>query len=265
MSVDARLVRNGPARVSTGCRGRTHPPRVSISRSGWSEESTVRRVVEAVGRCISFDEIELPKEFFQAHLSVAIVEAVFRCGSEEESSRVAKRYCRHFGLTYTRCGTFELPPVAEQETVANLIGHYDERGVEGMAREVLATSRRASGTEIVLHIARALRHIGVNVLQDVQDRPATALRDVVRSVPGASETMARLLLTYAGDDDFVLGDDHVRRFVAEATGQRSVPASPAASLVRQAAYELIVSPRHLDYRIYRYCAARQLNATPRQT
>ena len=219
--------------------------------------------MEAVGRCIPFDEVTLPDAFFPAHLSVAIVEAVFRFqpGGEERSSRIAKRYCRHFGLTHTRCDRFELPPIDEQEPVASLIGHYDERGAEGMASEVLAVSRRAiamasCGAETVLHIARALRHIGVDVLQDVRDRPAPALEEVVRSVPGTNETMARLLLTLAGDDEFVVGDEHVRRFVAEAIGKHSVSASLAARLVRLAAYEYIVSPRHLDYRIYCYRAGR---------
>ena len=263
MNGDALRIRNRPAPASPGRDGRIPRPRMPITRFGGGEASRVRQVVEAVGRCISFDAIELPEEFFPAHLPVAIVEAVFRFqpGREEQSSRVAKRYCRCFELEHTRRDKFALPAPDEQETVADLIGHYDERGVERMASEVLATSSRSSGTaavgaQTVLHIASALRNIGVDVLQDVQDRPARALEVAVRSVPGTNETMARLLLTYAGDDDFVLGDDHVRRFVAEATGQRSVPTSLAVRLVCQAAYELIVSPRHLDYRIYRYRADR---------
>ena len=108
-----------------------------------------------------------------------------------------------------------------------------------------------------LHIAKALRHIGVDTLQDVQDRrPAQELEEALRSVPGMDGSMARLVLTYAGDDDFVVGDDQVRRFVAEATGQRTVSASCAVYLVSQAAYECVLSPRHLDYRIYCYGAGR---------
>ena len=264
MDSEARRIVNLCTPASPWPRGETHSRRTSITRTDATQASRVRQVVEAVGRNLSFDSAELPKEFFPAHLSVAIIEAVFRFqpGQEEQSSQIAKRYCGHFGLTHRRGNMFELPPVDEQETVANLIGHYDERGVKGMANEVFETSCRFPGTamcraESVLHIAKALRHIGVDTLQDVQDRRLVQeLEEALRSVPGMDGSMARLILTYAGDDDFVVGDDQVRRFVAEATGQRTVSASCAAYLVSQAAYEFILSPRHLDYRIYCYGVGR---------
>ena len=243
--------------------GGTDSPRTSTTRSDEADVSGVRQVIEAVRRCISFDAVDLPVEFFPAHLPVAIVEVVFRFqpGPRERSSQVAMRYCRRFGLTYRRRSKFELPSVNEQETVADLIGRYDERGVEGMANEVFETRGGVSetamcGAESVLRIAKALRHIGVDVLQDVQGRRARKFGEAVCSVPGTDASVARLLLTYAGDDDFVVADDHVRRFAAEATGRRTVSASRAAGLVRQAAHELILSPRFLDYRIYRYRVGR---------
>ena len=239
-------------------------PWTSIRRSGVAEASEVRKVAEAVGRCILFDAAELPNEFFPAHLSVAIIEAVFRFQpeSEEQSSQVAQRYCRRFGLARMRRSKFELPPVDEQETVADLIAHYDELGEAGMTNEVFATSCRFPGTamsraEAVVEIAQALRHIGVDVLQDVQHRSVQVLDAVRSGVRGSVGSMSRLLVTYAGDDDLVVADDHVRRFVAEATGHRTVSASWAARVVCQTAYECVLSPRHLDYRIYRYCAQRQ--------
>ena len=237
--------------------------RTSTTRAGEAGASGVRHVLEAVGRCISFDAVDLPTEFFPAHLSVAIVEAVFRSrpGQEEQSSRIAMRYCRHFGLTYRRRNKFELPSINEQETLADLIGRYDERGVEGMAKEVFETRCGVCETavcraETVVRIAQALRHVGVDVLQDMQNRPAQELGETVLGVPGTDASVARLLLTYAGDDDFVAADDHVRQFVAEATGRRTVSASRAARLVCRAAHELILSPRYLDYRIYRYRVGR---------
>ena len=61
-----------------------------------------------------------------------------------------------------------------------------------------------------------------------------------------------MLLMYTGDEDFVLGDSHVRRFVASAIGRGAVSADEAEDLVRQGAYELILSPRLLDREIWRY-------------
>ena len=263
MNCEGRCNVHQRARASPWQRARTYAPRPSIAVADAVEVPGVRQVVEAVGRCITFDTAELPEEFFPAHLSVAVVESVFRFepAHEAQSSQAARRYCRHFGLAHTRRNMFDLPSVDEQETLTELIGHYDELGAERMANEVFETSCHVSETAAckvgtVVHMANALRQVGVEVLQDVQDWPAHALDEALCSVPGTDRAMARLLLTYAGDDDFVVGDDYVRRFVSEATGYHGVSASWAAHLVCQAAYEFVLSPRHLDYRIYRYLAGR---------
>ena len=57
---------------------------------------------------------------------------------------------------------------------------------------------------------------------------------------------------YAGEEEFVQSDAHVRRFVASAIGRRQVSADRAEALVRAAAHELILSPRFLDFRIWDY-------------
>lgn len=242
---------------------RAHSPGQLSTATDAEDTSGIRNVVEAVGRCITFEETELPEAFFPAHLSVAIIESVFRFDSErkEQSSQVGQRYCRHFGLERRRRNMFELPLVDEQETVSDLLGHYDERGVEGMSNEVFGISchdpeTATCGAETVLNIGKALRHIGVDVLQDVQHQSAHEFERALCSVPGTGRHLARLLLTTSGDDDFVVTDDYVQQFVAEATGDRTVSASWAAHAVCQAAYEFVLSPRHLDYRIYCYLAGR---------
>ena len=59
-----------------------------------------------------------------------------------------------------------------------------------------------------------------------------------------------MLLMYTGDDDRVVGDDHVRSFVARAI-RRKVSAAEAVDLVRRSAYELVLSPRYVDCHIWR--------------
>ena len=103
--------------------------------------------------------------------------------------------------------------------------------------------------EGLLRAARSLLSIGVGILQDVLCRPSEAVEATLR---GAGPHAARLLLMHTGDDDFVRGDAHVRRFVASAIGRRSVPAGRAEALVRAAAHELILAPRLLDYLIWQH-------------
>ena len=69
----------------------------------------------------------------------------------------------------------------------------------------------------------------------------------------------RSLLTYAGGDDFVQGDEHVQRFVADSIGRHRVPAAAAGHLVRNAAHEMLLSPRYLEHWIRQSvrCSARR--------
>ena len=235
---------------------RREPEATAVSETASLE---VRQVVDAVCRSIPLDRSELSDAFFPAHLPVALIDAVFRSRLRhgERPPPVAERYCRRFGITPRRADLWAPPPVDEQETLGDLIRHYDELGADAIASKVFQSCRRFPGAKIsraenVVRAARALRHIGVDVLQDVPVRRPEEIDAALRSLPGCDDSTVRLLLMYVGAEDFVLGDAHVRRFVASAIGERAVSAHQAKALVRGAAYELIVSPRLLDQEIWRY-------------
>ena len=235
---------------------RREPETTAVSGTASLE---IRQVVDAVCRSIPMHGTELTDEFFPAHLSVALIEAVFRSRlrNGERPAPIAERYCRHFGISHRRADRRELPPVDEQETLGDLIRRYDELGVDEIASKVFQSRHRFPGAKItraenVLQVVRALRDIGVDVLQDLPARRPAEIDAALRPLPGVGESTVRMLLMYAGDEDFVLGDAHVRRFVASAIGRRAVCAAQAEDLVRQAAYQLILSPRFLDREIWHY-------------
>ena len=224
----------------------THPP---------SERD---QVIEAIVRAIPLDSLDLPDEFFPAHLPVALIDAIvrsrFRQG--ESSVPISQRYCRHFGIARIRADRWSLPPAREQESLGDLIRRYDELGPDAIASEVFGIRQRRSGqgstsAANVLRAATVLRNIGIDVLQDMSARPADEVHEALGSVPGLDERTARRVLMYAGSDDFVRGDAHVRRFVARALNRTTVSPADAEALVRDAAYELVVSPRLLDRAIWR--------------
>ena len=222
-------------------------------------ETDIRLMADAARRSLPLSEFRLPDEFYPAHLTVALADAVLRPRSWRPGrAEAAARYCRRFGLAPRRPERGELPPPSEQETLGDLLRHFDELGTDAMARALLGTTRGTAGglpaaatrrTESLLRAARSLRSIGVEVLQDVRRRPPEAVEATLR---GAGPHAARLLLMYTGDDDFVRGDAHVRRFVASAIGRRSVPADRAEGLVRAAAHELIFAPRFVDCLIWQH-------------
>ena len=222
----------------------------------------ILQVADAVCRSIPLNSVSLPDEFYPGHLSVALIDAVFNTSKRVDrratqiQSDVA-RYCCQFGVTRTRTVRWEMPAVARQETLGDLIRRYDAFGVDRMADDVFqmrtcGSSAKRAAVQRVLDVARALRAIGVDVLQDVQSRRFEEIETTLRRVSGVGDETVRLLLMYAGDDDFVRGDESVRSFVASALGRRFVPAHVAEELVRRTAYELVLSPRFLDFVLWEY-------------
>lgn len=220
------------------------------------------RVIAAIHRSISLREIRLPDEYFPAHLSVALIDAVYRAGDEsgDRAPSCAGRYCRHFGFESTRQDPWELPPVEEQEALGRLVGRYEELGTDRMVDEVFCVREVVPGTNIdraecVLAAARQLLVNGIGVLQDLSVRPRSEVEGILRLSPGCDESTLRRFLMYTGKDDFVWGGERVRNFVANAVGRASITSVESEELVRRAAYELILSPRFLDREIWRFGAS----------
>ena len=252
-----------PALVRPRPETRRSPRRKPQSRAASATALKVRQVLDAVGRSIPLETVELPDEFFPAHLSVALVDLVFRfgLGGGEQPPPMAERYCRQFGLAQVRTD-WALPRTREQERLGTLVRRYDEFGLDRMANEVFRSRCCFPGTTVprvayVVRIANELGRIGIYLLQDVQVRRIRDIDEALRPLPGVDEHFVRMLLTYTGDDDRVVGGDHVRSFVARAIDS-TVSAAEAVDLVRQAAHELILSPRYLDYQIWRCDLERSL-------
>ena len=218
----------------------------------------VRRVLVAISHAISLGRMELPNEFYPSHLPVALINAVYwtRLGNGASTTSSAERYCRHFGIASMRARSWEPISVDEQEALGDLIGRFDELGVDRMAKEVFQTSHGTTEATIrkaknILRAAKVLRHIGIDVLQDVPARRPDEIDDALQCLPGVGAGMIRRFLMYTGDDHFVRGDVGIRNFVSSALSRRTIPGERAEELVRQSAYELILAPRFLDFEIWK--------------
>ena len=219
-------------------------------------------VAKQIVRCsIISENAELGDEFFPAHLSVALIDAVFnpRLRYKTMVVPIIERYCRRFGLRRMRTARQNLPPVEEQETLRDLIGHYKEYGLEYMKEEVFDARYRSPGTDItkaenVLLAAAELQKIGIDTLQDAHEASLERfgeIKNALIKLHGIGERTINMFLMYSGNDDFVKGDVHVCRFVEKALG-RKVSAAEAEKFVKEAAQELKISPRILDYKLWEY-------------
>lgn len=221
----------------------------------------VRQVVSAVRRSIVLHGAELSEEFFPAHLTVALIDAVFNPQIRYDLVvPIVERYCHRFELSRLREKGSGLPPMDRQESLSDLIGRYEELGLDGMQR-VFQSRYCSPGTRVlksdnVKHTAVALRRAGIEILQDMQSSHPDQIKQikrVLRSLPGIGDRTVHMLLMYTGNDDLVKGDVHVMRFVSNALG-RTVLAQEAEQLVTDAARELGVAPRLLDLKIWEFGA-----------
>ena len=223
-----------------------------------AKNSEVRQVVAAVGRSIDLHGAELSKEFFPAHLTVALIDAVFNPQLHyDRVVPIVERYCHRFGLSRLREKGSGLPPMDRQESLSDLIGRYEELGLDGMQR-VFQSRYCSPGTRVlksdnVKHTAVALRRAGIEILQDMQSSHPDQIKRVLGPLHGIGDRTVHMLLMYTGNDDLVKGDVHVMRFVSNALGRR-VLAEEAEQLVTDAARELGVAPRLLDLKIWEFGA-----------
>ena len=232
-----------------------------------TEAREVQAVVDEVRRRIDLEIAELGDEFFPAHLSVALINAVLTPQLQyyEQVIPVIERYCRSFGVRRVRRDQSRLPPVEEQETTNDLIQHYLVLGIDGMQRLVFRTQYRSPGTKVlksenVGRVAVALRGIGIQTLQDAQSTNPDVTKSVLKVLPGIGDRTIRMFLMYSGADQFVKGDTHVCRFVANALASVRVAPEAAERLVTLAAHALGITPRLVDYEIWKTGAVRSPGA-----
>jgi len=228
----------------------------------------VRRVAHRVRCLIDLNETKLCDEFFPAHLSIALIDAIFTANRKYALVKpIVKRYCQRFSLNRVRQDRTTLPPAGEQETLSDLVGHYETLGLDELQETVFRVrwpahpSTKTLRSENVRRAAIALRDIGVETLQDIQLKRPDEIKCALSPLRGIGDRTVHMFLMYVGHDDFVKGDVHVCRFVADALDKPRVSAKEAELLVASAAQVLDVAPRLLDYGIWDYQSKRRLRRT----
>ena len=229
-----------------------------VHRGNVGEGSGVKRVVDEVHCSIDVERARLGDEFFPAHVSIALIDAVFtpQIRYYEQVVPVIERYCRRFGLRRARTDRSRLPRVEDQESLSDLIDHYRVLGLEWMQEVVVRARYRSPGTTVlksenVRRAALALRSMGIEALQDAQSRHPGEIKSVMLPLHGIGDRTVHMFLMYSGGDEFVKGDVHVCRFVANALGSRRVAPEEAERLVMLAAHAIGMAPRLLDYEIWK--------------
>ena len=227
-----------------------------VSSASMPESGAIARKVR---RLFDLHSLNLGDEFYPAHLSVALIDAIFtpRLRYEKQVVPIIERYCQHFGLSRIRPDQKRLPSTAEQETLRDLVNHYLEYGIARMKNEVFIARYRSPGTPIskvenIYRAATALRQIGLENLQDVEAVGPKPIICALQPLKGIGYRTIHMFLMYIGNENYVKGDVHIRRFVADTLDAPHLRPDDAEQIVRDAAKILDIAPRHLDYAIWRY-------------
>ena len=178
-----------------------------VNASDLDRLTDLDRLINAVVPLLPDDWPRLPDPFFPAHLPIALVDAVFAIppACDAQPSHVfTERYCRRFGLERTRADPLEPPPPHAQGTLSDLIAHYEALGMDAM-EEILGSRAPFPGTALtraayILRVARVLRRIGIEVLQDLAARAPRTVHEALHALPGAGAALAHRIMMYAGDD-----------------------------------------------------------------
>ena len=165
--------RAGPARPAKQRRRRHRAPLPEPRDAQRCQQtaSDADRIVATIARSIPLEKLELPEEFFPAHLSVGArrrrlpgpVPGAGTTPRRAPSATAATSASRAPGAR-----RWKTPPASRQETLGELIAHFRDIGLERMKREVFGARQRLPGTgmaraEYVMHAAKALRCLGVDV------------------------------------------------------------------------------------------------------
>ena len=126
-----------------------------------------------------------------------------------------------------------------------------------MRKKMFRACYKSPGTEIfksdnVYNAAEKLLEIGISNLQDASSENANVIKKALCSIKGIGEATAHMFLMYSGEENYVKGDVHICNFVARTLGIESINPRKAEQLVRDTAKELGVTPRSLDYAIWKY-------------
>jgi hypothetical protein len=150
-----------------------------------------------------------------------------------------------------------------EQSVEQFVELLDGRDFDDLATSVFCNRQRTSSragilkAEAVYRFAKVLHDFEVNTFGDTEDTSRNdRVEQAIRKIPGQKSGISfSYFLMLAGSEGFVKADRMICRFVAEAMRQPATPAI-AQRLVLDAASNLGLSPRLLDYAIWNYQRSR---------
>src|SRR4051794_5967869 len=160
---------------------------------------------------------ELSAEYFYAHITLCVIDAVFSIGVNYEGTRRTVRgWAERSGWVCYREYGSPAPPVSTQHTISDFLASCSTHPDEVLAEQAFANRQRTSPRSgvlkaaAVIQFANTLRDGGIETFQDFQALSRgewISLRQKLTNVHGQKSGLsADYFAMLAGDDDGVKPD-----------------------------------------------------------
>ena len=210
---------------------------------------------------------ELNSNQNHASIPICILDAVFSIGVTYTSTiNTVRRYCNYFHLPLTRGP--ELPALAEQHTVSELLDNINNVGIEFFTESILRNRQRTSSrngilkSQAVYEWAKVLKSHGIEVLQDIPSLGLdTIVEDKLLCIPGQRSGISlKYFYMLCGIEDLCKPDRHLLKYLSERLC-RDIGMEEAQKIMAETVMEINksfpnVTIRLLDYTIWGYMSAR---------
>ena len=150
-------------------------------------------------------------------LPICIIDCVYslRTKYDPTTLNIVKRYAKHY---------MNGDPNAPGETVSDLIAHIEEVGGPVPFATEVVENRQLSGnvlkSEICLQLARYLRYLHIETIEDFRQFEAQELLEIViRAVKGLGDAGVNYLFMLAGDPNRCKPDVHIHHCIKDACGE----------------------------------------------
>ncbi|WP_037912798.1 hypothetical protein [Sulfobacillus thermosulfidooxidans] len=225
----------------------------------------VDRLISYMESTLNLDHLTLPAEFRYAHLSLALIDAVFSIGIKYTvTQRVVANYARFRGLAPYRSDEDRWPDPSEQEPLSHFLELGNTHEPEQLASDIFQNHNRTSSTHGILKaeaVMKAAQILTAHHVEYFQDLPKisqmTAIEETFCAIPGQKKRLSWVYFwMLAGTDQMIKPDRHVLRYLNSALN-RQITGQEAQYLIQTAAEQLQsrypkASPRRLDYTIWTF-------------
>ncbi len=228
------------------------------------ESRDVVTVIEALRPLLTQEALTLPNEYRYAHVSLALIDAIYSINARYESvRRTVLRYANYAHLNpYRPCvGTW--PSRAQQQPLSAFLDLLDARGADDAAERIFQNRQRTSTrngilkAEAVREAARLLVTYGVSYFQDIPHViDSREFIQAFRSLRGqGSGTSLTYFWMLTGSESLAKPDRQILRYLSRIL-TRPLATSEEAIILLQRAVEVLkpefpqLTTRALDYAIW---------------